>query len=105
MTYQERGCVNGDRETSRDFYLTERELWIKLLSARGELEVGNLWCNVAMGVGTTLSTWFDTLRSAVKDSCGQFYKESSYRDLSAADVRNFQADTGKARLIKVAMKL
>jgi UDP-N-acetylglucosamine 4-epimerase len=108
--------INGDGESSRDFCFIANAVQINLLAATVSenhlsnsvtlAQVGihadqhpalNQVYNVAVGDRTTLNTLFALLRSNLAHHGVNATTQPVYRDFRAGDVRQSQADIGKAQ--------
>ncbi len=91
--------INGDGETSRDFCYVENAIQANLLAAatpRPEA-VGQVY-NVALNQKTTLNQLFHLLKSQlVARRPSLSIRDPVYRDFRPGDVRQSQADIGKAQ--------
>src|SRR5690554_632974 len=88
--------INGDGDTSRDFCFIENAVQANLLAATAEDSARNEVYNVAVGDRTTLNDLFAALKSALEENGVVYDKEPVYRDFRPGDVRQSQADIGKA---------
>jgi UDP-N-acetylglucosamine 4-epimerase len=90
--------INGDGQTTRDFCHVDNVVQANLLAATvAEAAAVNQVYNIALGVGTTLTQLFETIRQ-VLESRGAPLRicRPAYRDFRPGDVHLSQADIGKA---------
>jgi len=88
--------IHGDGETSRDFCFIDNAVQANLLAATASDEARDRIYNVAVGDATTLNQLFEYLKSELRNNDIEFNKKPVYRDFRKGDVRNSQADIGKA---------
>jgi UDP-N-acetylglucosamine 4-epimerase len=91
--------INGDGETSRDFCYVENVVQANLLAAIAtESEAVNQVYNIAVGERTTLHELLRTIQKHLPPPDGPaFEPEIVYGEFRPGDVRDSQADIGKAR--------
>jgi UDP-N-acetylglucosamine 4-epimerase len=89
--------VNGDGETSRDFCFVDNAVQANILAAVAEDEAHrDEVYNVAVGDITTLNELIDHLKTILATHGVRYTKQVIHREFRSGDVRQSQADIGKA---------
>ena len=98
MLLREAVAINGDGETTRDFCYVDNAVQANLLAAMTEDPAAvNQVYNVAVGERTSLNRLLQLLRDALQERVpGLPMRPPVHRDFRPGDVRDSQADIGKA---------
>jgi len=93
--------INGDGETSRDFWYIENTIQMNLLAATTEnSEATHQIYNVAHNQRTTLNELYQLIKERLETSKLDTSKSKlSFHDFRAGDVRHSQADITKAKTL------
>lgn len=96
VIHNQRICINGDGETSRDFCYVDNVVQANILSAISKKPGAEVY-NVAVGDQTSLNTLLKIIISELNSHNHLFEGQVEYQDFRVGDVRHSLADISKIR--------